>query len=165
MSSLIRSGCLHPVHLVRHQEPSWRGSGNSIGIRGDEGHLEDMLTDKLSRTHMGLQWLKRQELGLPGFASGALHIHYGFLWDSWQWEHVCLWLFGLLLTLFLLLNCPVEHRYDDFYFVFLCLVLSCLAVVSWKPVLSKGEWKGSGYEGGQGVGVEGGGNCCLNILW
>ena len=55
---------------------------------------------------------------------------------------VFLTLLPTLETLFFLLVCLVQLRYEGFYLVLLYLVLSYLVALSWRPVFSKKEIKG-----------------------
>lgn len=81
-----------------------------------------------------------------------------YISDSW-----------FLLRLFLLLDCLVQFQSEGLSPVLLFLVLSCLVVVSWTPVLSKGKPRGSGSGGEErlkGDGRSGGrGNCGWNVLY
>lgn len=60
-------------------------------------------------------------------------------------------LWPALETPFLLLGCLVQLPYEGVYLVFLCLVLSCLAVFSWRLLFSEKEmvedwiWKYGGF--------------------
>lgn len=82
-----------------------------------------------------------------------------FLWDSQQWECVCLWFFHLLLGLFP--YCVVLSAL--MWGLLPCLTASyfvCLSVVSWRPVLfwrkmegkwiqGRGEWGAAGKSEGR----------------
>ena len=89
---------------------------------------------------MGSQRLKQQTEGLCGSALGLLCTCHG-----------CYLGVGLLIAgvgvfqtllpapemIFLLLGCLVPSQYESFCFVLLYLVLSCLAVVFWRPAPSE----------------------------
>lgn len=82
-----------------------------------------------------------------------------FLWDSEEWEQVYLSFWPAVETLFFLLGYLVHSQYEGFGLVLMCFVLSCLDVVSWRPVPKQDtEGSRSGREGGQGElgGVKGG---------
>ena len=71
---------------------------------------------------MDLQRLKRQAWDCrvcPSSSVYVLPVDLVLLWDSSQWERVCLRFFRLLLGLVLLLSCLVQPQYEGF-----CLV-SC----------------------------------------
>lgn len=89
---------------------------------------------------MGSQRLKRQAWELHGSAPGPLCRCYecslGVLVEFLTTGvGVSLTLLPAPRTLFLLLGCFVQPQYESFCLVLLCVVLSCLAAVSWRPDL------------------------------
>lgn len=95
-------------------------------------------TKSTKRAHVGSQRQKQQAQGLHGSVPCALYIYYGcqlgVLVGPKRGSSE-----SLTLCLFLLLDCLVRPPYEGVHLVLLYLVLSCLAIVSYRLLFSEEE--------------------------
>ena len=145
IKTLLREGVLGTGISKWDQIPSLRAQGTPQKRRWPRVQEPDRMEDtrrtwplnQLSGVHMSSRGLK-QQAGEQHGSVESLHKHYRFCLS------ICMGLLSLrtsgsliLLGLSSLLGCFDYFQYDDFYFIWLYSILSCLAVISQKPLLMR----------------------------